>query len=112
MRELTLSPTVVTIKINGKEYESCMSDVEVMSIAIDMREKYAALLASKEAKNEDVIRLVRETLECIDKILGDGSVTTISGGKPVSANDSMRWLTAVASAVSAAYGDKLVEQYA
>lgn len=112
MRELTLTPTVVTIEINGEEYESRMSDVQVMSIADKMREKYRLLLDGNAAETIDVIALIKETLSCIDMILGDGAVVKISRGKPVSANDSMRWLTAIASTVTAAYGDKLVEEYA
>lgn len=112
MRELTLTTTPVTIKVNEKEYECKMSDVQVMAIAYRMQLKYQALLLHDVPNVEDVIAVAEETVEYIDKILGRGATAEIANGNPVSANDSMRWLTAIASAVAAAYGDALVEKYA
>lgn len=112
MQELELTATIVKIKINGTEYESRMSDTQVMALAYHMNKKIIDLYHEGNVRVEAVIEAAEETVECIDMILGDGAAMAISGGKPVGANDAIRWLSQIAAAVSAAYAEKLVEMYA
>lgn len=110
MQELTLTTTEVVLKINGKEYVSKISDREIISMANDMIERFAELTKT-QGDVKAVVRAANDALECIDKILGDGAVASISEGKPVSVRDSIRWLTAISRAANAEYSARLVDMY-
>lgn len=110
MRELTLNTTVAQLSINGSVYTAQKSDVEIIELASAMRARYAAVLTGKPT-NAEVVAVVKEAADCIDQILGDGAMAAISGGKPVSIRDTIRWLNQIATAVTEEYAAKLVEQY-
>lgn len=110
MRELTLVPTKVELNINGKKYTARLSDAEIISMANQMQKRFADLMA-REYTVDEVVAAAKDTTTCIDAILGEGAVESISGGEPVSVRDAIRWITAIATAVTEEYVGKLVERY-
>lgn len=110
MRELTLKTTRVTLKINGKEYTSKMSDAEIIGMVNEKQRRFSELM-NREYTIDEVLAAVKDATDSIDAILGDGAVAAISNGDAVSVRDTIRWLTAIANAVTEEYVARLVEQY-
>lgn len=110
MRELTLKTTRVTLKINGKEYTAKMSDAEIIGMVNEKQRRFGELM-NREYTIDEVLEAVKDATDSIDAILGDGAVAAISNGEAVSVRDAIRWLTAIANAVTEEYVTRLVEQY-
>lgn len=109
MRKLTLSPiSTPALEINGIKFELKMSDIEIMSMANSVRQKYAALAEGKHSADE-VLEAVQEVAGVIDRILGENATKAISNGKPVSMATGLNWLGEIAQAAMAEYADQVAD---
>ncbi|MDY4007491.1 MAG: hypothetical protein SOY94_01330 [Candidatus Limiplasma sp.] len=107
MRKITLEPvSCPKLEINGNVFELKMSDIDIMTMADEMRAKYAEL-AQQKASSTDVLNAAKEVAGCIDKVLGKGAVQKICKGKPVSIATAMKWLTQIAEAAMEEYASEL-----
>lgn len=105
MRKLTLNTAAVALEINGEVYELLLSDAEIMALAAELGEKTKNVNASDAAQ---VLAASREVAGAIDRMLGEGAVARISGGKPVGIRELIRWFRLINDEAMKAYFDKLV----
>ena len=110
IREVSLGEIdVPKLKVNGHIFELNMSDYEVMNMSNALQKKYKDL---GSATDRDVILgAVKEVVDGIDKILGEGAVAKISNGKPVSIATAMRWLRVITQEAMEVYADELARSY-
>lgn len=106
MRKLTLNTAAVALEINGEAYELQLNDAEIMALAAELGEKTKDVNASDAAQ---VLEASREVAAAIDRMLGEGAVAKISGGRPVGIRELIRWFRLINDEAMKAYFDRLVE---
>lgn len=107
MRELTINHTAPTIRINDRVYEILMGDAEIMAMMDEAKEAVSGVDPNDTRR---ILEKARYLADCIDRILGDGAVKAISGGKAVNVADLVQWFNLIASNALAARFDRLVEE--
>lgn len=110
IRELTLNVTdAPQLKINEHVFDLHMSDRELMAMSSGLQKKYREM--NQNTPDDEVLKAVEEVVNGIDRILGEGAVAKISGGKPVSIVTAVRWLKLITQEAMEAYADELAAQY-
>lgn len=107
MRELSLTVNNPKLKINGVVFSVRMNDAEIMHMASEVRER-CKNIAPEDTKN--VLETARYLADCIDQVLGEGAVKTISNGAPVSVRRMVEWFGLIVDNALGAHFDKLVEE--
>lgn len=110
MIKLTLPVENPQIEINGKVFDLQLSDTEIISKANDLQ-KQLSKYADKPASDfgvDEILSDCEAARAFLDEMLGEGATKKLSKGRPVRLQLMIRWITAVAEGVSAAYADTVV----
>lgn len=107
MREIKLDVNAPKLKINGHVFDVIMNDADIMHLAAEAKAKCANINAND---TEKLVETARYLADCIDAVLGEGAVKTISKGHPVAIKQLVNWLLIVTDNALAAQFDKLVEE--
>lgn len=109
MRELNLKvPEQEQIKINGEIFTIKMSDIEILNLANEIENRYKNI-DTQDLKT--ITEALKEATNSIDKILGDGAVAKISGGKPIGFQVSVEWLKAICDVIGEKNNEYIKDKY-
>jgi hypothetical protein len=103
------APTIEVQDRNGEyqAFELQASDADIFDRALELAAKYRKL--KKDTKPSIVLKALKECTSIVNTILGDGSMTRLSCGKPLCISDALDLMAAITREASASYAERLGE---
>jgi hypothetical protein len=116
MKQLTfLVPEYKQVEINGNVFNILKADKDVLLRAAKLREEYSGLAEKKgELGVEDIEKIiagVQDVINCVEEVLGEGSVEKITAGRPLGIVKAFELMTLVCKAAIEEYNDGVKENY-
>lgn len=109
MREVTLRVEDPAIRINGQVYALRMNDLTLYTRVQALMEQCAGLAAGAVTA-DTALTVFSEANAILTDALGDGAVSAISGGRPVSLPLMLEWLSLLAQEAAGHYAQEALRE--
>lgn len=109
MREVTLRVENPAIRINGQVYALRMNDL-VLYTRVQALMEHCAGLAAGAVTTDMALAVFSEANAIFTDALGDGAVSAISGGRPVSLPLMLEWLSLLAQEAAGHYAQEALRE--
>ena len=109
MREVTLRVEDPSIRINGQVYTLRLNDLTLYTRVRTLLEKCAGLAAGATTA-EAALAVAGEANAILTDALGEGAVSAISGGRPVSLSLMLEWLSLLAQEAAGHYAREALRE--